>query len=256
MVKVPQENTPDNRTGRFVGMAATVIFHIAIMFIAFKAGLKYIYPPPEEKGILMEFEDEEIKPIEVTASNEPKAVNADPDNDIRLVQRSEGQIASEQPSLGKESTMGPDGDVPTAEPERPPIDTRALFASSDNKRDTLAAQTAERVSDALKAGNPHGNTRYGDISGTPQAKLSGRNLMGTLPKPSYTVNKEGTVVVRIMVDQYGKVTNAVPGAEGTTVQDNTLWEAAKEAAYKARFNVSSSAPAVQEGTITYIFRLK
>ena len=88
------------------------------------------------------------------------------------------------------------------------------------------------------------------------ANVRGRNVVGSLPIPDYTVNKEGRVVVRILVDQYGKVTNAVPGANGTTVQDKELWDAAEKAAYKALFNVSSSAPAVQEGTITYIFKLK
>ena len=33
-------------------------------------------------------------------------------------------------------------------------------------------------------------------------------------------------------------------------------EEAKEAALKAQFNVSSTAAVVQEGTITYIFKLK
>ena len=49
---------------------------------------------------------------------------------------------------------------------------------------------------------------------------------------------------------------ATPGVSGTTVQDKTLWEAAKEAALKAQFNVSSTAAVVQEGTITYVFKLK
>ena len=80
--------------------------------------------------------------------------------------------------------------------------------------------------------------------------------MGSLPTPEYTVNMSGTVVVRILVDQYGSVTSATPGMTGTTVQDRTLWEASKQAALKAMFNVSSSAPASQEGTITYIFKLR
>ena len=60
--------------------------------------------------------------------------------------------------------------------------------------------------------------------------------------------------IDLIVDQYGKVTNAIPGAAGTTVQDKQLWEAAKKAAYQAVFNISSDAPTVQEGTITYIFK--
>ena len=80
--------------------------------------------------------------------------------------------------------------------------------------------------------------------------------MGSLPKPDYTVNKSGKVVVKISVDQYGSVVSATPGITGTTVQDKVLWEAAKKAALEAKFNLSSSAPTIQEGTITYIFRLK
>ena len=119
-----------------------------------------------------------------------------------------------------------------------------------------AAQTARVVSNALKAGHPEGNTNKGAVRGEPSVRLEGRSTMGSLPKPAYTVNKEGVVVVKIMVDQYGKVTNAIPGQSGTTVSDPTLWAAAKSAALKARFNVSASAAAVQTGTITYIFKLK
>jgi hypothetical protein len=52
------------------------------------------------------------------------------------------------------------------------------------------------------------------------------------------------------------VTEAIPGAEGTTVTDKTLWNAARSAALKAHFNQSANAPALQTGTITYIFKLK
>lgn len=241
-----------------VGAAMTVVFHIALLFVFINAGLKYIYPPPEEMGILLDFtEPEEVKPIEVKAGNEPKAVNADPEKEIRLIQKSEAQEIGKKTAEGIETSIGPDGDVEKPEPKKVTIDKRALFTSANNKKkDTLAAQTAERVSNALKSGNPQGNTRVGDTDGEPSAKLKGRNVVGSLPFPQYTVNNEGKVVVKILVDQYGKVTGAVPGAAGTTVQDKRLWEAARDAAYKAVFNVSSSAPTVQEGTITYIFKLR
>jgi hypothetical protein len=80
--------------------------------------------------------------------------------------------------------------------------------------------------------------------------------MGNLPEPEYAVNESGKVVVKISVDQYGTVIAATPGAAGTTVQDKTLWEASKRAALKAKFNLSANAPAVQEGIITYIFKLR
>ena len=48
---------------------------------------------------------------------------------------------------------------------------------------------------------------------------------------------------------------AATGAEGTTVSDKTLWQAARKAALGAHFNMSADAPPLQEGTITYIFKL-
>jgi TonB family protein len=112
------------------------------------------------------------------------------------------------------------------------------------------------VTDALKAGHALGNTKVGETSGEPKANLKGRTLNGTLPRPSYPVQANGTVVVKIWVDNYGTVQKAIAGAEGTTVTDKELWNAARKAAMRASFNMSADAPAMQEGTITYIFKLK
>lgn len=259
MVKVPHGYTKEEKKGRYLGAFFTVLFHLLLLFVFVNAGLKYIYPPPEEMGILLDFseEPEEVKPIEVKAGNEPKAVEANPKEEIKLVQKSEAQEVGTKPAEGVAASIGNEGDIEKPEPKKVEIDRRALFTSANNKKkDTLAAQTAERISNTLKGGNPQGNTRVGSTDGTPSANLKGRNVMGSLPFPEYNVNNEGKVVVRILVDQYGKVTNATPGAAGTTVQDKQLWEAARKAAYKAVFNVSSEAPTIQEGTITYIFKLK
>ena len=88
------------------------------------------------------------------------------------------------------------------------------------------------------------------------AHVKGRNVIGSIPKPVYGTQAEGIVVVQVKVDQYGNVKEAVPGAEGTTVTDKTLWNAARNAAMKTTFNMDANAPAMQAGTITYIFKLK
>ncbi len=80
--------------------------------------------------------------------------------------------------------------------------------------------------------------------------------MGALPSPAYKVQEAGKVVVKIWVDQYGKVVKAQAGVEGTTATDKTLWNAARAAALGAQFNMKADAPTMQEGTITYIFNLK
>ena len=85
--------------------------------------------------------------------------------------------------------------------------------------------------------------------------MKGRSVVGSIPKPAYATQSEGIVVVQVKVDQYGNVKEAVPGAEGTTVTDKTLWNAARNAAMKTTFNMDANAPAMQAGTITYIFKL-
>ena len=83
--------------------------------------------------------------------------------------------------------------------------------------------------------------------------LSGRTVLGSLPKMKVASAQSGVVVVNINVDQYGNVTEDIPGVEGTTVTDKVLWTAARNAAMKAHFNQKADAPAVQQGTITYHF---
>ncbi len=87
--------------------------------------------------------------------------------------------------------------------------------------------------------------------------LTGRNVIGSLAKPDYTVNDYGDVVVTITVNKEGDIIAAVPGAKGTTTTNSTLWEAARKAAMSAKFNrvTSTDAPVYQKGTITYKFKL-
>lgn len=262
MTRTEESNRKHERKGRKIGLSVTVAAHAALFFMFFNVALEPEYTLPDEGVILLDFTEEVVpeppKPIEVKAGNEPKAKVANPNNEVRLVQQSQAQEVGQKPVQTQEVTMGNEGDVAKPEPPRPkPINKRALFsAAASKKSDTLAPQTAERVSNSLVAGNPDGNTRVGDTEGMPTARLQGRNTVGALPFPEYTVNKAGKVVVKILVDQYGKVIGATPGVAGTTVQDKTLWNAAKEAALKAQFNVSATAATVQEGTITYIFKLQ
>lgn len=247
---------------KYAGIILTATVHGLLLLLLFTAGISSNPRDEITEGMLIEFEEEEKPapepvPIQTATGVEPKAVKANPEEDIRLVQKSEAPVAGTVANKGPETTVGEDGDAEVPEPPRKkPIDKRALFSSNRNSKDSAAVQVAEKISDRLEAGHPEGNTVKGNPEGTPTARLEGRSVMGNLPLPEYSVAKAGTVVVRIHVDQYGNVTNALPGVKGTTVQDATLWEAAKKAALKAKFNLSSSAPAVQEGTITYIFTLK
>lgn len=256
-----RERKKQERLSRTTGAALTVLLHISLIAVFFRTGFTYLDPPPPEKEmILIEFEEPKIeKPKQVWNGTRPQAVNPDPSKDINLVQQSEAQHEGTKSNEAQEAQVDEFGDVDIKDPApKKEIDRRALFRAADNKtqKDTLAAQTAREVSDALKAGHAQGNTRTGETSGEPNAKLAGRSINGTLPRPTYAVQASGKVVVDIWVDNYGTVQKAIAGAEGTTVTDKTLWQAARKAALGASFNMSADAPAMQQGTITYIFNLK
>ncbi len=256
MSKGPNHIGKEENRAKLIGVGMTIGLHLLALILFFSTGFKVIYPPPTEMGIEVNLELQPPKPIEVKTGNEPRVEKPNPKEEVRLVQRSQSAIKGTTSNKGAESTMGDKGDVEQYEAPRPkPIDKRALFPSSANS-DSTAPQVSKEVSKGLSAGHADGNTRVGNIEGEPSARLAGRSLMGNLPEPEYAVNKSGKVIVKISVDQYGSVISATPGISGTTVQDKTLWEAAKKAALKAKFNISSSAPVVQEGTITYIFKLK
>lgn len=255
-----QEQERQGRLSRAAGAVLTVFLHICLLVCFFLTGFSYLDPPPPEKTpILIEFEEPEIsKPRQSWNGARPQAERPDPSKDIKLVQSSEGQFEGSKSNEAPEATVDEFGDVDIHEPEREkPIDRRALFSAADNKtdKDTLAPQTAREPSDQLKAGHASGNIKSGATSGEPNARLVGRTTIGALPKPAYNVQASGKVVVQIWVDQYGSVQKAVAGAQGTTVTDEKLWNAARAAALKAQFNMKADAPAMQQGTITYIFKL-
>ena len=68
-------------------------------------------------------------------------------------------------------------------------------------------------------------------------------------------NESGVVVVKIEVNQQGKVINAVAGVKGTTNTASCLLEPARRAALATKFNSDAEAPVKQVGTIIYEFKL-
>lgn len=131
------------------------------------------------------------------------------------------------------------------------------FAGKGSGANSSEGEAGGEGNQGKLTGDPNATSRVGSGLGSQgnSFSLSGRSLIGSLPKPAYTVQEEGVVVVEIQVDKYGKVTGANVILKGTTIQNTTLWNVAKEAAQKARFNENPAAPAIQKGTITYHFRL-
>lgn len=109
------------------------------------------------------------------------------------------------------------------------------------------------------SGNGSGNGG-GNGSGNGKGTGAGYALSGRIaiskPRPVYNCNEEGTVVVQITVDKNGTVTDAKPGARGTTNSANCLSSQAKIAALNTKWNASPDGTEKQVGTITYNFTIR
>ena len=249
------------RTSTTLGIVLALAVHVIAATTLVFTGLKYIYPPPPENTFLLDFtEEEDAKPKEHFRGTRPEAENVDRTKPIDLVQRSESPYETKAQNNLTPSTRPDDfGDVdtPTPEPDEKALDPRASFPGMSRKDTSLTApHGAREASEGFKAGQPGGTTDMGKTDGTPNAHLEGRGTKGSLPRPRYNVQQSGIVVVKIWVNNYGDVVKAQAGAEGTTVTDKTLWAEARNAALGAKFTQDVNAPALQEGTITYVFKLK
>lgn len=248
------------RNATITGIAMTVAVHVFAALVVSFSGIKYLYPPPPENTFLMDFSEDDT-PVVQKRGEAPRGEDVDREKPVELVQRSESPNQSVAQNLTPETAQDSHGDVevPAPEPPKEPVlDPRAAFPGMARKDTTLTApHNAEESSDRFKAGDAKGNVPTGNADGRPNAHLEGRTVdKAGLKKPVYNAQESGKVVVQIWVDQYGKVVKAIPGADGTTVTDKALWTAARNAALETGFNMKADAPALQEGTITYIFNLK
>ncbi len=103
------------------------------------------------------------------------------------------------------------------------------------------------------------NGKPGGENSPPPNVLASWNLKNrtnqALPKPGYLCPQgtSGKVTVRIKVDQNGYVIEARIDPSLSTAMISCMAENAESYAKRARFNISSTAPAIQEGTITYTY---
>lgn len=117
------------------------------------------------------------------------------------------------------------------------------------------------LSDAKRAGERQEDESMDDSSGNKSdKKVKGSVTVSfsfdnpvrysrKLIKPAYRCEGGGEVVVKVAIDRAGKVLYAYVESGGDECMRNTAVSAAKG----SRFDHNNSAPAKQEGTITYIF---
>lgn len=104
------------------------------------------------------------------------------------------------------------------------------------------------------ASGPSGRKSFSGPNGEVAYTMDGREMI-KFPKIALGTNDQGTVVVDVMIDRYGNVKIAEPGAPGTrTSNDTYLFPKAKLACQEAKFNSDPKAPLETRGQIFVEFR--
>jgi outer membrane biosynthesis protein TonB len=261
------------RKNRIGGILATILFHVGLLMLLLFMALRTPLPLPGEEGVEVNLgfdetgmgADQQETPAPMEIPPQPSVQQPEPDENDYLVQDIEEapviEKKKEEPkkkipeTVKKQPETIPEKAEPTPEPQ-PKSNPKAIFKG---KSTTSNSGGQEGISGAPgDQGNPNGTPGSENYEGGGGAgngisfSLGGRGSV-SLHKPSYDSKEQGKVVVTIKVDRQGNVTSAVPGAKGTNVSDNTLWNLAKDAALRSKFKEDSSAPEYQVGTITYNF---
>lgn len=106
-------------------------------------------------------------------------------------------------------------------------------------------------------GNPYASSYYSTAGLGGRGKgygLNGRNLQSN-GKVVQECNQEGTVVVRISVNNQGNVITAEPGVKGSTNTHPCLLEPARRTALLHKWYPDSNAPTEQVGFVVIQFKL-
>ena len=120
---------------------------------------------------------------------------------------------------------------------------------SDGQRQ---ASTNTVISSASSAQSSSGNKSSGRASVTAKVKVEDRYVSGKTPIPSVTNGPTGVVVIGVTMNRVGIVSKATVNS-GTTITDEEILDACKEAALKTSFGYNPEAPDHSVGTITYTF---
>lgn len=208
---------------------------------------------PEIKDDLMTQELDDAPVIEKKEKETPK--NKVEEIKKKLKEKTKDQKKSKKVTEQKKEIKKPD-----PKPDKSTLDILNSF-SKGAKRDGKEKGGEGNDTSAGDKGNPDGDLNaksyYGTgkgLDGDGNYRLGGRKALNK-EKFVQDCNESGIVVVKIEVNQSGKVVRATPGVKGTTNSASCLMQPAKRAALATRFNSDSKAPVKQVGTIIYQFKL-
>ena len=168
---------------------------------------------------------------------------------------------SSNPSSGSNGTSAPAGSgKDVSDLAKSVSDLQSKVNSMQKTVDRLSggqrqASTNTVSSSASSAQPSSGNKSSGRVSVTAKVKVEDRYVSGKTPIPSVTNGPTGVVVIGVTMNRVGIVSKATVNT-GTTITDEEILDACKEAALKTSFGYNPEAPDHSVSTITYTFTAK
>ncbi|TSE11018.1 MULTISPECIES: energy transducer TonB [Aquimarina] len=210
-------------------------------------------PQIEDKVVTQNLDDAPV--IEKKPKKKPKKKVDEPKKKPKPSDQKPSKNQTEEKPVKKVEEKKPD-----PKPDKSTLDILNSFSNgpkSDGKAKGGEGDDRSPGDKGRPDGDPNAKSYYGTgkgLDGDGNYRLGGRKALNK-EKFVQDCNESGIVVVKIEVNQSGKVIRATPGMKGTTNSASCLMEPAKRAALATRFNNDSKAPAKQVGTIIYQFKL-
>ena len=260
----------------------SILFHLIIFILLWFMVLRSVIPG-EEGGILVNFGNIDLAagtfeprytgntlPTETTLPPPTTPTNESADEEV-LTQNIEESVAVDEEKKKQEEDrrLAEERErVQREEAERRRQEEEQRLQREESIRNRVAgafgtgqADDANQGSANAGSGNqgsPFGNSDQGEnegVGGYGSFNLNGRSIgAGGLPRPDYTIQEEGRIVINITVNPNGDVISTEIG-RGTNIDNLSMRNSAMDAARRAKFNRISGTNN-QTGTITYRYSLR
>ena len=267
----------------------TAVIGVLLLILFFLLGLTYYDPPisygmevnfgtlaegsgkvqPQKKVQAIEKVEEKVVEVEEKVESEPpKQITEESVKEVLTEEKStvvvpEKKESSEVVKTLTEKLESEAQDEPVEEKPKVSEATKSVVSSLLKNKAEKGEEIEGEGDDAVQGdkgkieGNPYSSSYYNNFGLGGKGKgygLNGRNLQSN-GKVVQDCNKEGTVVVRITVNNQGEVIQAEPGVKGSTNTHPCLLEPARKTALLHKWFPDGKAPAEQIGFVVIQFKL-
>lgn len=247
-------------------LTGTILFHLFLVILFVFTGLTYLEPPPPEEGILINFgtSSDGSGDVQAQSSVQPqqqpvKEVSQESNPSHSPQDNVMTQETEEAPSVNTEESESIREEEVVKEEPKPSKELSEAMSKWKNNSDSKSSSdgiTGKQGDQGDPSGSLESGSYVGGAGGSGFSfNLSGRRMVSK-PLIRDVSQEEGKVVVDIIVNKYGKVVRATPGARGSTTTSTILYKIAKEAALSTKFNTNNDAPEQQKGQIVFTFLVK